>query len=111
MKCDYCDSYIPQYPANGTCPNCGAALPVPPTPAASQTPATVVIRQAAPAQPGITCCPRCHSQSIHFQKRGFRWGRALLGLFLLPPFGLLFGLIGRNALRYTCHTCSYRWNR
>jgi tellurium resistance protein TerD len=59
--------------------------------------------------PGTTSCPRCYSQSIHFKKRGFHWGLALLGLFLLPPFGILFGLIGRNDLRYTCCACGNRW--
>ena len=111
MKCEFCGSYIKSDPHGGNCPNCGAVLPARPS---EPAPATVVIRQpyaAVPPQPGITCCPRCYSTGIRFKKQGFRWGLALLGLFLLPPFGLLFGLIGRNDLRYSCSACSYRWKR
>ena len=30
MKCDYCGSYVAEYPADGICPNCGGRLPDPP---------------------------------------------------------------------------------
>lgn len=29
MKCEYCDSFLPVFPDNGCCPNCGAVLPAP----------------------------------------------------------------------------------
>ena len=109
MKCEFCGSHIAQQPPSGTCPNCGAALPAPPAPTANPT---VTHVYHAPLQPGVTCCPRCHSPQIHFKKRGFRWGLALImGLLVLPFFGFLFGFIGSKQLRYTCNACSHRWLR
>jgi hypothetical protein len=29
VKCEYCDSFLPVFPDNGCCPNCGAVLPAP----------------------------------------------------------------------------------
>ena len=108
MQCQYCDSHIDPIPSNGLCPNCGAALPAKSEP---QPPAPPPVQHVNDSRPGITCCQRCYSQNIRFQKQGFRWGLALLGLFLLPPFGILFGLIGRNDLRYTCNACGNSWKR
>lgn len=126
MKCEYCDCQVTPYPASGICPFCGAKLgpepqPKPtPLPAASAVPrrtGTPVYRSPAPsrpvvlAQPGINCCPRCVSTAIHFKKRGFGWVAGLIGFFFLPPFGLLFGLIGRRKLKYTCSECGHKWTR
>lgn len=112
MQCLYCDCYISPYPADGICPNCGAPLPPDDTPKWQPQPQVApVVQTVVIQQPGIHCCPRCRSQLIHVKKRGFGWGAAILGLLFLPPFGLLFGLIGRNKPVYTCKTCSYRWKR
>ena len=109
MKCDYCGSYISQHPTSGICPNCGAALPTPPPPAVHHVPYQ---QPPVPPRPGITCCPRCYSPQIRFQKRGYRWGLGLImGLLVLPVFGFLFGFIGSKQLRYTCSACSHRWLR
>ena len=115
MKCDYCGSHIAQHPENGLCPNCGAVLPSPPPPAAPQRPATVAVQQPQPVtrtaivQPGINCCSRCHSTDLLAVKQGFRWGLGLIGMFFIPPFGLLLGFLGRNRMRCTCRRCGYRW--
>ena len=102
MKCLYCDSHITPYPANGLCPNCGAALPPDDTPV--QPPRPVVTRQ-----PGGICCPKCRTYHVQVKKRGFGWIGAIVGFLLFPPFGLLFGFIGQNKRVFTCNTCFYRW--
>ena len=99
MKCLYCDSHITVYPANGLCPNCGAALPP------SDSPAEPVV---SPPPSGI-CCPKCRTYRVQVKKRGFGWIGAIVGFLLLPPFGLLFGFIGQNKQVFTCRACSYRW--
>lgn len=113
MQCEYCGSYIQIYPANGICPNCSATLPAPPV-SAPQT-VNVVIQQqplrpqTVVLQPGINCCSRCRSTDLMAVRRGFRWGLALLGFFLLPPVGLLLGLVGKNRTICTCRACGHRW--
>ena len=115
MKCEYCGSFISPYPANGICPNCCAVLPPDdtPKPAAQPVPqpAQQPVQPVYGAVPGLHCCSRCGSQDIRRRQRGFRWGLAILGLFLLPPFGLLFGLIGRKTMLLRCNRCGYKWKR
>jgi len=110
MKCLYCDSHIHPYPANGICPNCGAALPPDNTPAWQPQPAPVVHRVVIQPPSGLYC-PKCRTQNVRVKKRGFGWIGAIVGFLFLPPFGLLFGLIGKDKLLCTCQTCSYRWKR
>ena len=108
MRCEYCGSFIRPYPANGICPNCNAVLPPDDTPKPTQQPQPQPVYTAVP---GLHCCPRCGSQDMLRKQRGFRWGLAILGLFLLPPFGLLFGLIGRKTILFRCKSCAYKWKR
>ena len=110
MQCQYCDSHITPYPKNGLCPNCGAILPPDDAPKPQARP--VFVQQPAfIPQPGINCCGRCGSTAISFKKRGFGWAAGLIGFFFLPPFGLLFGLIGRKKLKYRCSACGHKWER
>ena len=114
MQCLYCDSHIHPYPADGICPNCGARLPADNAPAWQSVPPrpqAPVSRPVIPLQPGINCCPACRSQHFTARKRGFNWLLAILGLLLLPPFGILFGLIGKNKLLYACQVCRHKWKR
>ena len=110
LICPYCDSRVSQRPANGCCPHCGGQLPAPAKTVRPAQPSPV--RPTPPPPPvGIGCCPRCMSRSITAQKRGFRWGLACVGFFLLPVFGLLLGFLGAGKFCCTCHTCGYRWKR
>lgn len=111
MQCEYCGSFITPYPANGICPNCCAVLPPDDTPKPAPQPPQRQPQPVYTAVPGLHCCPRCGAGTITSRKRGFRWGLAVLGLFLLPPFGLLFGLIGRKTILFRCKNCAYKWKR
>lgn len=114
MQCLYCDSQIDPYPPNGICPNCGAKLRPDDTPAWQSAPTP--LRSAAPVQPyyvplqpGINCCSRCHSTQLSVRNRGFGWVAGIVGFCFLPPFGLLFGLIGRKKQIRTCRSCGHKW--
>lgn len=105
MQCEYCDSFITPYPSDGLCPNCGAKLPPQEVPA-WQPPVPM-----PPVQPEqLLCCSRCGSTDLLIKKRGFSWGLAILGLFILPPYGLLLGFIGRNKQVAFCQSCHRHHN-
>jgi len=113
MQCQYCDSFITPYPADGLCPNCGAKLPPDNTPK-WQPHVTVVTPppmqyqpqpQPQPQPQDVLRCSRCGSTELLVTTRNFRWGLALLGLFLLPPIGILLGFVGRKRRILTCRRC------
>ena len=106
MQCQYCDSFITLYPADGICPNCGAKLPPDNTPK-WQSHVTVVTPppQHQPQPQNLLWCSRCGSPELSVTTRNFRWGLAVLGFFLLPPFGILMGLVGRKRQILTCRRC------
>ena len=114
MRCEYCDVEVTTYPDNGICVCCGGKLPPRPisNPARPvQTPAHIPYRQPIHYVPGINCCPRCRNSQITMKKQGFSWGWGIAGFFLIPGFGALLGLIGRNKLRYRCQACGHKWMR
>jgi len=118
MRCEYCDVEVTTYPDNGICIHCGAKLPpkpavpaVPPAPAA-QTAYVPVQPTAAPETPHVypqSRCPHCGSTHLEMGNRGFSWGWALLGFFLFPFWGLLFGFIGMKKPRFHCRSCNRKW--
>lgn len=115
MRCEYCDVEVTEYPANGICVCCGGKLPPKPVP----TPVQPVVRQVTqpvyipvqqtPLHAGVNCCPKCHSTQILRDQRGFSWGLAILGFFLIPVFGLLLGFCGSKKPRGKCLSCSHKW--
>ena len=108
MRCLYCDSVISPYPADRTCPNCGALLP-PDTEPAQKPAQTPPVQPPPPAYaPPQRRCPHCGSVHVTCQTQGFRWGLAILGLVFLSLPGLLLGFIGSKHMIYTCHTCGSR---
>lgn len=54
-------------------------------------------------------CPKCSSSMISPHKKGFGLGKALLGLVITGPIGLLGGCIGANSITVTCLSCGYNW--
>lgn len=54
-------------------------------------------------------CPKCHSEKIHINTRGYRVSRSLIGNIVFGPIGLLMGFIGKNKLLYTCKECGYQF--
>ena len=119
MRCLYCDVEVTTYPDNGICIHCGGRLP--PKPAQEHTvPQPVQVQpvyipvsqpvQHGPLHAGKDCCPKCHSTQIIHAKQRFRWGLGLLGLFIIPPFGFLFGFAGKKKLLGKCSACGHKWN-
>lgn len=54
-------------------------------------------------------CPKCSSTQITAQKKGFGFGKALAGIFVAGPLGLLAGGIGKNNIEITCLNCGNKW--
>lgn len=137
MRCSYCGVEIIDYPESGICVHCGGKLPERPAgircaacgtyssgnfcsacgrnltgaPQPVQAPVQPVY---IPAQPqilksGINCCPKCRSTQLLQKPRGFSWGLAILGFFLIPGFGLLLGFCGRKKMRMSCLACGHKW--
>ena len=121
MRCEYCDCEVITYPDDGICIHCGGKLP--PKPAVPVAPAsaapvvqTVYIPVPQPQpQPQTTYsrplirCPKCNSDQVSTVNRGFSWGLAILGFFLIPGWGLLLGFIGRKKPRLRCSSCKRKW--
>jgi len=62
------------------------------------------------AKGAATKCPRCGSTNVHFDKRGFKFGRAIgVGIFTFIIGGILAGAIGRNKIIAYCLNCRYKW--
>jgi hypothetical protein len=135
MRCVYCDVEVTDYPANGICPCCGGKLPE--CPVSTRCPGCgshssgnfcsvcgrslkVTDPSANPIQPvyhpmpqmphTTHTCPKCHSSQIIRAKRGFRWGLAVIGFFLIPGFGFLLGFCGSKQPRLKCADCNHKWN-
>ena len=58
---------------------------------------------------GIACCPKCGSTSISAGKRGFGFGKAVVGATLTLGVGVLAGGIGANKTVVTCLNCGHKW--
>jgi len=55
------------------------------------------------------CCPKCGSQEIHAERKGFSGGKALAGALVTGGIGLLAGTIGSNETQITCLKCGKRF--
>jgi 1-pyrroline-5-carboxylate dehydrogenase len=53
-------------------------------------------------------CPKCGSNQISANKKGFSGKKAIIG-GLLVPFGLLAGTIGSNKIIITCLSCGHQF--
>jgi predicted RNA-binding Zn-ribbon protein involved in translation (DUF1610 family) len=50
-------------------------------------------------------CPFCGSESIVPMKKGFGFGKAVVGGAVLGPFGILAGAAGANKIKRVCVNC------
>lgn len=57
----------------------------------------------------IIRCPKCHSQQIHIDKKGFGAGKALAGVILTSGVGILAGCIGKDKLIAYCLKCGNKF--
>jgi len=55
-------------------------------------------------------CPHCQSDRITAGKKGFGFGKAIVGGILLGPVGLLGGFIGSKKMEFACISCGRRWS-
>ena len=55
-------------------------------------------------------CPKCGSEQIHADKRGYSVGKAVTGVILTGEIGLVAGAIGSNKIKLTCLKCDYKFN-
>ena len=55
-------------------------------------------------------CPKCGSNQITANQKGFGLGKAAIGGLLLGPFGLLGGMVGSKKVKITCLKCGHTWN-
>jgi len=58
--------------------------------------------------PQITC-PKCGSNQITSNKKGFNVGQALVGGIATFGVGLAAGFWGSNEIRLNCLSCGNRW--
>lgn len=58
---------------------------------------------------GIPYCPRCHSTHLTAQRKGFGLIKAVIGLILIAPYGLLAGFIGSRKIELICLNCGHRF--
>lgn len=54
-------------------------------------------------------CPKCNSEQITSQKKGFGFGKAIAGIFVAGPLGLVAGTVGANKIQVHCLNCGYKW--
>lgn len=61
------------------------------------------------AQPVAVKCPRCGSDQLTAQKKGFSAGKAALGAVAVGGLGLLAGGHGSGGVVITCLACGLQW--
>lgn len=55
------------------------------------------------------CCPKCGSESLTANKKGFSGNKAAAGAILTGGVGLLAGTIGSNKIVIACLNCGHQW--
>ncbi|MCT4508819.1 MAG: TerD family protein [Tepidibacter sp.] len=55
-------------------------------------------------------CPRCNSNNVTNEKKGFGIGKSAIGGVLLGPLGMLGGFIGKDDLVFNCNSCGTKWS-
>ena len=122
--CAHCGGKLPERPAGIRCTACGtyssgnfctacgrsltgAAAPAQPVYAQPQ-PVYIPVEPVGYSRP-VLACSKCHSTQIVRVNRGFSWGLAILGFFLMPGFGFLLGFCGAKKPRLLCTKCPRKW--
>lgn len=54
-------------------------------------------------------CPKCQSESLSANKKGFSGKNAAAGAILTGGIGLLAGTVGSNKIVITCLNCGHQW--
>ncbi|MFH7011536.1 hypothetical protein ACHRV5_06650 [Flavobacterium sp. FlaQc-52] len=69
---------------------------------------TTVTAQSTGNNDGLIC-PKCRSNQVYADKKGFSGKKACCGAILAGPFGLLCGTHKSNKVRLTCLNCKHSW--
>ena len=69
----------------------------------------VYIEAISSSVPSAFACPRCGSENLSGNKKGFGLGKAVIGGVLTGGVGLLGGFIGSNKVLVTCMECAHSW--
>ena len=59
--------------------------------------------------PNRATCPKCGSDQLSANKKGFGVGKAVAGAVLTGGVGLLAGFIGSQKIYVTCLACGHQW--
>ena len=54
-------------------------------------------------------CPKCNSEQITANKKGFSAGKAVAGALLTGGIGIVAGAIGKDKVIITCLSCGNQW--
>jgi hypothetical protein len=54
-------------------------------------------------------CPKCGSDQLTANKKGFSGKKAVAGELLIGPVGLLAGTLGSNKIKITCLSCGHQF--
>jgi hypothetical protein len=54
-------------------------------------------------------CPKCNSEDVTANQKGFSLGKSVAGAVILGPVGLLGGFVGKGKVRITCLKCGHQW--
>jgi len=54
-------------------------------------------------------CPRCGSEFVTANKKGFSAGKAIGGAILTGGIGLMAGFIGSGKIKNSCMHCGHKW--
>lgn len=55
-------------------------------------------------------CPKCKSDQITANKKGFSGGKAVAGAVVAGPLGIAAGTLGSNKVKITCLSCGHTFN-
>ena len=55
-------------------------------------------------------CPKCGSNNITTNNKGYGIGKGIIGAAIFGPLGLIAGNIGRHDIICTCLNCGHTWN-
>ena len=91
IKCTECGKDVSDKAA--ACPNCG----------------NPITKQDDALAKSNICCPKCKSNELHAEQKGFSGGKAVAGAVLVGGIGLLAGTIGSKDVEITCLTCGNKF--
>lgn len=87
------------------CPTCGAAVPD----GADCMICELNVEEAARKAPKPVRCPQCGGEQVSAQRKGFGFGKALVGGLTLGVAGIAAGAIGSGKVKVTCLACGHSW--